>query len=145
MKKQVNIRLGDYDLSKLDALCDKMSDTKTNVIKQALRALERELNSRYNGWSNYETWAAALWMDNDYGSYKHRIEIVNEAGDDCDGDTYKMTVQVRDWIENYLEECDPLSGDASMYSDILGAAINTVNAWEIAEHWVEEWKESQDD
>jgi hypothetical protein len=22
----------------------------------------------YNGWSNYETWAFALWMDNDPGS-----------------------------------------------------------------------------
>ena len=23
----------------------------------------------YNGWSNYETWAAKLWMDNEEGAY----------------------------------------------------------------------------
>jgi len=24
-------------------------------------------NQTYNGWTNFETWQAALWMDNDYG------------------------------------------------------------------------------
>ena len=24
-------------------------------------------NKTYNGWSNFETWQATLWMDNDYG------------------------------------------------------------------------------
>ena len=24
----------------------------------------------YNGWTNYETWNVALWMDNDYPSYQ---------------------------------------------------------------------------
>ena len=24
----------------------------------------------YNGWTNYETWNVALWLDNDYESYQ---------------------------------------------------------------------------
>ena len=24
----------------------------------------------YNGWTNYETWAVKLWMDNEEGSYE---------------------------------------------------------------------------
>ena len=24
-------------------------------------------NQTYNGWTNYETWQAALWIDNEYG------------------------------------------------------------------------------
>ena len=31
----------------------------------------------YNGWSNYETWNVALWMDNDYGNYLKARESKN--------------------------------------------------------------------
>ena len=31
----------------------------------------------YNGWSNYETWNVALWMDNDYGNYLKARESAN--------------------------------------------------------------------
>ena len=27
-------------------------------------------DTTYNGWTNYETWNVALWMDNDYESYQ---------------------------------------------------------------------------
>ena len=29
----------------------------------------------YNGWANYETWNAALWIGNDYGFYKDAMMI----------------------------------------------------------------------
>jgi len=29
----------------------------------------------YNGWTNYETWAVALWIDNEEGSYYARQEL----------------------------------------------------------------------
>ena len=39
----------------------------------------------YNGWSNYETWAAKLWMDNDEGAYhdvtSKATELAEEARD----------------------------------------------------------------
>jgi len=28
-------------------------------------------DNTYNGWSNWETWNVALWLDNDYDLYKH--------------------------------------------------------------------------
>ena len=31
----------------------------------------------YNGWTNYETWNVALWMDNDYGNYLKARESKN--------------------------------------------------------------------
>jgi len=31
----------------------------------------------YNGWTNYETWNVALWMDNDYGNYLKAKESKN--------------------------------------------------------------------
>ena len=27
------------------------------------------MSQEYNGWTNYETWNVALWLDNDYESY----------------------------------------------------------------------------
>ncbi|NER31140.1 MAG: hypothetical protein F6J89_26845 [Symploca sp. SIO1C4] len=36
----------------------------------------------YNGWTNYETWAVALWIDNDYGSHQYRKELSRNA-EDC--------------------------------------------------------------
>ena len=34
-------------------------------------------DTTYNGWSNYETWNVALWIQNDEGLYN----IAREAGD----------------------------------------------------------------
>ena len=31
----------------------------------------------YSGWTNYETWNVALWMDNDYGNYLKAKESKN--------------------------------------------------------------------
>lgn len=31
----------------------------------------------YNGWTNWDTWAANLWLTNDEGTYHHAQEIVN--------------------------------------------------------------------
>ena len=28
------------------------------------------MSQDYNGWTNYETWNVALWLDNDYESYQ---------------------------------------------------------------------------
>lgn len=31
---------------------------------------------KYNGWKNWETWNVALWLDNEYSSYKHWQEFI---------------------------------------------------------------------
>ena len=36
-------------------------------------------HQKYNGWNNYETWVTALWIDNDYGTYQHRCELVEQV------------------------------------------------------------------
>ena len=40
----------------------------------------------YNGWTNYETWAVKLWIDNDEGTYTYwrerTRECWNEAADE---------------------------------------------------------------
>ena len=31
------------------------------------------MSQEYNGWTNYETWNVALWMDNDETSYQYAL------------------------------------------------------------------------
>ena len=55
-------------------------------------------DSDYNGWTNYETWNAALWIGNDQGLYEiarraidweHLLEIFAGLGFDQSGDGVK--------------------------------------------------------
>ena len=52
-------------------------------------------DTEYNGWTNYETWNAALWIGNDRGlydiagtamDYSHLLEIFANWGTDTTGD-----------------------------------------------------------
>lgn len=42
-----------------------------------------ENTNKYNGWKNYCTWAAALWIDNDQGSYNYFREYVQRFIELC--------------------------------------------------------------
>ena len=56
-------------------------------------------DTTYNGWSNYETWNVALWIQNDEGLYN----IAREAGD------YQSFVQS---ISEFMTQT--LDGEGSM-------------------------------
>lgn len=93
----------------------------------------------YNGWTNYETWNLALWIDNEQGSYEYWRERAQEVYQDTkEGDDRKhdATVSLADQLKAETEEAAPeITG---FYADVLGAAISEVNWFEIAEHWIEE-------
>ena len=38
----------------------------------------------YNGWSNYETWNVALWLDNDEGSYNYWQDRTREIAEESE-------------------------------------------------------------
>lgn len=61
---------------------------------------KRDANERYNGWSNYWTWAVALYIDNDEG--------LQEIAKECD-----------DYAEfiAYMHECDSWEVDDIRWSD----------------------------
>lgn len=86
----------------------------------------------YNGWSNYETWNVALWLDNDEGSYLHVREMAKNAREDHSGEGLER-IALAGAIEEMVKEAAP-DLDASMYSDLLNAALSEVDWREIAEH-----------
>lgn len=102
---------------------------------------------RYEGWSNYETWAVSLWLDNDEPSYRYWREQVEqhrrEAGDSSrvqEGiwtPSEALRFNLADQIKEVVNDGSPLN-EASLYSDLLSAAISEVNWTEIADHWLNE-------
>src|SRR5262245_31296188 len=95
----------------------------------------------YNGWTNYETWAVALWFDNDYGAYTMWRERAQSLYDDATDDTHaeKLESIAHDLareMEEFLNENMPeVSG---LYADLLTSAIGSADCHEIAKHYTDE-------
>ncbi|MCB0358176.1 MAG: hypothetical protein KDD44_01020 [Bdellovibrionales bacterium] len=74
----------------------------------------------YNGWPNYETWAAHLWLTNEEVSYEEARSRVRAAGN-FDG--------AAEALQEMVDEANPLVGEEpSLYSDLLTYALAGV-AW----------------
>ena len=90
------------------------------------------MSEKYSGWANYETWAVALWADNDQGSEEMMIEMAASADSAYD---------LADTLRGMYHENSPLEDEASVYTDLLRAALDEVDWSEIAEHYIEKAKE----
>ena len=87
-------------------------------------------SQKYNGWTNYQTWAVKLWLDNDEGSYDLQDTLLNEAALSHDA-----RLRLADLLADYVDEHNPLADTATMYADLMRYAINNEVNWrEIADH-----------
>jgi hypothetical protein len=97
--------------------------------------------AKYNGWSNYETWNVALWLDNDTSEYAQHIaqEIYDrtEANDTFTREE-QAAIDLAQAIKDSVQEINPIAGQASMFADLLNAALDEVDWHEIAEHYLED-------
>lgn len=100
-------------------------------------------DTKYNGWTNYETWVVKLWIDNSEGDHirwtERTQELVQEAvqdASDADADDIRSDAvsTLASELENDHDEAIPdVSG---VFSDLLGHALGCVDWREIAEHYV---------
>jgi hypothetical protein len=91
---------------------------------------------KYNGYTNYETWNVALWIDNEQWLYEEVKHLTRHATN-----KYDLANQIKEIIESM----NPLNDQASMYSDLLGAAISSCNFYEIANNWIEDNKDEPEE
>mgnify|MGYP001592308569 CR=1 FL=1 len=104
-------------------------------------------SDRYNGWTNYETWAVALWLDNDQGSQEYWREIAEEAWRTAKPGEYTWQTQQFEAVSalaEYLEDAhiehagERLQGVNDVFSDLLSAALSSVDWREIAKHYIDD-------
>jgi hypothetical protein len=100
----------------------------------------------YNGWTNYETWAVKLWLDNDEGTYNYWRDRVREILTDPRQSPYLTAEQtarydLADELKREHEENAPDMG-ASVFADLLNAAMSEVNWSEIAESMLADVREN---
>ena len=97
--------------------------------------------TKYNGWTNYETWCLNSWIDNDREWYRaidgKAVGLVNDAL------TKKQQIEIlRSFIIDLVQEDEPKI-EVNFYSDVLNASIREVNFWEISTNIINEARRDQ--
>ena len=90
-------------------------------------------NEGYNGWTSYESWLVALWIDNDSSQQGYWLQEAKYYN----GNAYELSKALK---EHYYEM---LPNDAGIIADLLRASIDSVNFYEIAENLLEDYKEQE--
>jgi hypothetical protein len=84
----------------------------------------------YNGWTNRETWATALHIDNDEGLLAPILEVAQ-----LHDNLYDLADEIRDFIEEVLD-FDNVSTNRNAFSMLTDiGSLYRVNWKEIAENY----------
>ena len=92
-------------------------------------------DSKFNGWTNYETWNANLWIDNDWQLSERCAMIAADlfgSYEDVDTVAQLLAERISDMFYDTMPDLP-----ASFYSDVLNASMREVNWREIAKHYAE--------
>jgi hypothetical protein len=98
--------------------------------------------NEYNGWTNFETWLANIWLTNDEGTTQYIEEQLDDLIETAvlqDRDDSELVEIAAEMLERVIEEIVLTDGvpAASLASDLLNSAINEINARELAHAFIE--------
>ena len=112
--------------------------------------------TKYNGWTNYETWNFKLWLDNDEDLHNYIIGEIKKIKTIGTSHIHEVS-EVSNFLRSYIEDNVPnlnvstrsqsvhglMSDKNGFYNDILNAALRDINTYEIAESYLEDLKEDE--
>jgi hypothetical protein len=81
--------------------------------------------SKYNGWSNRETWLVGLWWS--------ECPIESIEADTKEEAQYALAEQ----LEELFHELHPVE-QSGLLSDLIGGAVARIDWRELAEHWIDD-------
>lgn len=93
----------------------------------------RPSDSTYNGWTNYETWVVALWLDNEQSTQLMCVEVAEDCFERTD-ESCEARRLLAEWLETHIKAEQPTV--AGLYADLLNATVNAVNWHELADHYL---------
>ena len=105
--------------------------------------------TKYNGWTNYETWNFKLWLDNDQDVHKYIIdEIKKIKAIGYDAEAYEVSNFLKSYIDDNMPNLNvstrsqsvhgSMSDKNGFYGDILNTALRDINTYEIAQSYLED-------
>ena len=100
--------------------------------------------AEYQGWSNYETWAVALWINNDQGLYEMFKEDVEQMRSDGSSDLAEegsysdIVVNMADNMQGFFEEQVEGLNLEGVFADLMNRAMSEVDWREIAKDFISE-------
>lgn len=84
----------------------------------------------YNGWQNYETWLASLYLDGvDWQNFVD--ELLGEEEDEEITEDKKVKM-LAEYLKNYIEEEADMAGLDNFLYDLLTRAISEIDFTELA-------------
>lgn len=100
-------------------------------------------DKEYNGWTNYETWCVALWLDNEQSTQEYWKERAADCYERSGVDKLftreeNATFKLCKIMQEETEEHNPMAGIGDMYADMLNASLSMVNWYEIAKHRIDD-------
>ena len=101
----------------------------------------------YNGYANYETWLVALWIDNDQYTIDHWVDVAKHHYNISEDRKYftkkeeaiiSFSDDMKEWYSDSVPDSDKIGG---LFSDLLHAALGSVDWHELAGKYMDQYTE----